>query len=1015
MMTRFAVTRSLALVAALLSVMLPERARAQQSTGRIQGTVVGQTTGEPLAGAQVLITGTGIGMLTNRDGFYMLTGVPAGEHVVAVQLIGYEEAEQTVRIEAGATATLDFALSQTAVALGEIVVTGTAAPVRRKEIGNSVATIGSAQIENMPLVNAGDALAGRAPGVTFLANSGQPGAGSTIKIRGINSVSQDAQPLIYVDGVRIANQPTRAGWGGRGFISPLQDIAPEDIARVEVVKGAAATTLYGTEASNGVIQIFTKRGVAGDDVIWSAEIGAGVNSGARWGSDADPSEQYVNCGNTDLLYGFNIDNGEREYFVDPTCPADGDWMRNGPIMNYSLSVRGGTGDITYFASGNYGREDGILPTQRSTDGGFRANVTFAPTEEVTFTLNNAYQKRDTRFVADGNNAEGFLLNVGRGANNYLRGGRVGECDEVPDDLICVTNGYAFESDNLASSDHFTSGMTVTYAPIDNFTHRLTVGYDYTHINAETTLPFDYLTLPEGYYWDENTRHTKVSIDYAGSLQNSIGESLASTFSWGGQLFRDRRRWTEFDVQSFAGPGEPTLESGAQLTYRADDVVSGTNAGFFLQEQLGWRDRLFVTAGLRVDGNSAFGDDFGLQPYPKISASYVLSDYDWWPSDTWETFKLRAAVGESGKAPDAFDKVRTWAPISGDDGEPGFTPLDIGNDEVGPERTREFEAGFDASLFDGRLGLEFTGFHARTIDALVPVVYPPSQGFLASRNENVGELVNKGVEFALTAGVLRTTNFDWQLRFNGTLFDSEVIDLDDGKPDTTRIYTGLNSYLIEGQPGPVYVNDRVMNPNEIGGPVVRDTIIGLVYPNRLLGFGTTLTVFNRLTLDALAEFQGGHVVQNYTAYQSGRRGAWHPCIGIQEKLWAFSEEGDASALNDVTAIERARCSYIGQSQVDGETVGASVGFWTEKGDFLKLRYVSLTYDLPQRLIAFADQASITLSARNLFTITDYTGADPEMTDAADASGNQPGGGEFGRRDYYQIPPSRAFLMALRFTF
>jgi hypothetical protein len=264
--------------------------------------------------------------------------------------------------------------------------------------------------------------------------------------------------------------------------------------------------------------------------------------------------------------------------------------------------------------------------------------------------------------------------------------------------------------------------------------------------------------------------------------------------------------------------------------------------------------------------------------------------------------------------------------------------------------------------------------------------------------------------------LRTANFDWRVRFNGTLLESEVIDLDDGNPDTTRIYTGLNSYLIEGQPGPVYVQDLVRNPNEFAGPeVTRDTILGLVYPNKMLGFGTTLTLFNRLTLDALAEFQGGHLVQNYTAYQSARRGAWHPCIEIQEKLWAFTEEGDASALDDVTALERARCPYIGQSPVAGQTVRPSIGFWTEKGDFVKLRYVSLTYDVPQRLIPFAEAASLTLSARNLFTFTDYTGADPEMTDAADASGNQPGGGEFGRRDYYQIPPARTFLMALRFTF
>ncbi|MGH7506304.1 MAG: TonB-dependent receptor plug domain-containing protein, partial [Longimicrobiales bacterium] len=371
--------------AAVLLLATPALAGAQQQTGRVQGLVTNQSTQQPLAGAQVSIPGTGLGIITNEQGRYLLTNVPVGQQLVRVQTIGYSTAEQTVTVSEGEMATADFVLTETAVALDEVVVTGTAAVVRKREIGNSIATIAATEIANVPVVNASEVLAGRAPGVTFMANSGQPGAGATIKIRGINSVSQDAQPLIYVDGVRIANQPTRAGWGGRAFLSPLQDIAPEDIARIEVVKGAAATTLYGTEAANGVIQIFTKRGVAGENTIWTAEATAGVNSGARWGTDADPSEQYVNCGNTDLLYGFNIANGEREYFEDPTCPEDGDWMRNGAITNYNLSVRGGTGNITYFASGNFGREDGILPSQRSTDGGFRANVTFAPTDELTFT------------------------------------------------------------------------------------------------------------------------------------------------------------------------------------------------------------------------------------------------------------------------------------------------------------------------------------------------------------------------------------------------------------------------------------------------------------------------------------------------------------------------------------------------------------------------------------------------------------------------------------------------------
>src|SRR5690606_20882889 len=163
-------------------------------------------------------------------------------------------------------------------------------------------------------------------------------------------------------------------------------------------------------------------------------------------------------------------------------------------------------------------------------------------------------------------------------------------------------------------------------------------------------------------------------------------------------------------------------------------------------------------------------------------------------------------------PSAFAKVRTWAPVSGDDGEPGFTPDEIGNSEVGPERTREYEAGFDASMFDGRLGLEFTAFEARTFDALVGVTYPPSLGLLASREENVGEIVNRGLEVAANFGVLRTPALDWRLRFTSTLMSSEAVDLDDGKPDTTSFATGLNSEIREGYKVPMYFGTKILNPD-----------------------------------------------------------------------------------------------------------------------------------------------------------------------------------------------------------
>lgn len=1005
-------------VALTLCALAWSDAAVAQDTGRITGVVTAAGTMRPLDGAQVTIAGTGMGALTNAQGRYLILNVPAGQHTVRVTTLGYSTVDQTTTVQAGGTAEVSFTIEETALALDEIVVTGTAAEVRAKEVGNSLDAVTSRDIENLPVSNTQDILAGRAPGVMIMSNSGQAGAGGSIKIRGVNTVSQTASPLIYVDGVRIYNEPTRAGWGGRQSTNPLQDINAEDIERVEVVKGAAATTLYGTEASAGVIQIFTKQGVSGAP-IWTGDIGMGFSRMSQFLADTsgDPTDLYTRCGDLENLYSLNVQAspsdptfGDRVYMQDPTCPADGDWQELGPIQQYSVSVRGGSGDVTYYMSGNFNDSQGVLPTQGSKDGGFRGNFGFAPTDDLSFSLNTSYTRRDTRWVADGNNATGFLLNVGRGAQNYLKGGKGDDCAAVPADRTCITNGYLFDQDLLTQGDHFITGLSAEWNPMEGLSNRFTVGWDFLKLKNETTRPFGNLFTPDGYFWDENTTNTKLSLDYAGSFQNSFGDDVASTFSWGGQIFRDYRRWTELDVGTFAGPGRPTIDSGAEVTYRNENQVAQTSAGFFLQEMLGWKDLLFVTAGLRVDGNSAFGENFGLQMYPKLSVSYILSDYDFWPSETFETFKLRAAVGESGKAPPPFARVRTWS-AANIEGLAGFTPGDPGNADVGPERTRELEVGFDASAIQGRLGVEATYFTARTTDALIGVDLPASQGFLANRTTNVGELQNSGFEFQITTGLLRTETFDWRFRTNLSFLDSEAIDLDGDPEFDTCIYVGLLSEICEGERFPVLVGDMITNPNEFADPViVEDTAKGPTYPTRMIGIGTTLSIGNSLTLDALLEHQGGHYLTNYTGYQNGRRGAWFPCFEIQGQM-IEAYQGNASALDGVTAEERARCAI---SSTVNPGYGFSSDYWMEKADFWKLRQITLSYRLPEGLLAFARSATVNLSARNLLTWTDYSGTDPEVQDFADQTGTTVGGGEFGRRDYYQVPNPRTYMLSVRLS-
>lgn len=1020
--------KGLAVPAAALLVALTLTPAAAQQTGRIQGTVTAAATRRPVAGARVTVQGTNIGTVTNEAGHFELPNLNPGPYGVRVQYIGFTPVTQTTTLQAGLTATLDFSLIESAIELEEVVVTGTAAEVRRKEVGNSTESIAPREIQMAPLVNSQDVLVGRAPGVTVMESSGQPGSGGTIKIRGVNTVSQSIQPLIYVDGVRIVNDVHSVGGnGGRTGVNPLQDINVDDIDHVEVIKGAAATTLYGTEASGGVLQIFTKQGTAGAPQ-WNFEASAGGTFAPRLGQN-DPSQFYMACGDTSVMYGISQSNqtiirapgdtlrytpGDRVYFTDPTCPANGHWQRMGPSASSALSVRGGNERVTYYLSGNYNNSEGYLQTGASKEGGFRGNFSFSPVANLKLSLNTAYQRRNTRWVADGNNAAGFLLNVGRGAAGNFRGGKGNDCQDPGPGVdlakVCFTNVYVFEAENLSTSDHFTSGFTVNYDPIQNLVNRFSVGWDYSANSDNVTRPFGFFTLPSGSFRKGDTRRTKLSLDYAGSWNHHLGNAIASSFSWGGQLFRDQYFYTAMTTTSFAGPGDPTLTSGATLSGLGDRRFAGTNAGFLVQELLGFQDRLFITAGLRVDGNSAFGSNFGLQPYPKLSVSWVLSDYGFFPKGAaFETFKLRGAIGQAGKAPGAFDKLRTWTSVS-DGGTAGFAPSNVGNPDVGPERTTETELGFDAGFLSGHLGIEFTAFRAKTVDALVPVNLPASAGWLADRISNVGDLQNEGLEASVNLGLITARDIDWRIRASGSLLRSKVLNLGPGSiedPEAYMISNGLNAYMKVGQPAPAYYAQwQITNPNEYADPViVTDSlaVIGPVFPTKLLSLGTTVSLMDRVTVDGLWEFQGGMYAQNYTGMQSARRGNWWACLPFQE---AYLTGGDVSGY---TAFERARCAPNTRSN------WYDIAWWTEKADFWKLRSLSLSYRLPERLLPMGKTGTITVAGRNLFTLTDYTGTDPESTDIEDSQGTGSDAGAFGRRDYYQIPPGRTLILSLRLTF
>ncbi|MHB0963905.1 MAG: TonB-dependent receptor domain-containing protein, partial [Gemmatimonadaceae bacterium] len=865
----------------LLTFAAAASAGAQQGTGTITGTVVERGSSRPLENVQVAIPALRLGAMTEANGTFTVRAVPVGAQRVRVQMIGYEPQEQVVTVAVGRSVTVNFTIGRTAVVLSGVVVTATGVEQRRS-VGTALASIDTLSIARTAAASPQQLLAGSSPGVSLLANSGQPGAGGTLRLRGVNSISQGNNPLIYIDGVRVFNGRTPINVGGRQFTSPLNDINPDDIERIEIVKGPAATTLYGTEASGGVLQIFTKQGREGA-ARWTTSLSTGFNYQGHVGPKSDPTGLWFNKCRGPL----NV-TGDGIKFEDPSCPKDGSWLQDGPVSRFNINVRGGTqGGMSYFVGGNWDDERGVLPRSQLHNRGLRVNLGFRGAKGLDLAINSSLSQNANQGFADGNSANGAVLNISRGSSSNFKS--TGCTDPT---VVCLNNAALFSSDVKNSTYHFITGATLTYQPMEAWTNRLAVGYD--HNNAEVTYitPFGHPRVPLGQMFQTLWRRQMITADFASTFRKAISEAWSSTSSVGVQVFDSRLYSTALQSDQFAGPGVPTLESGSlrQITNVEDQRV--INAGFFGQQAMAWRDVLFLTAGLRVDGNSAFGKSFGLQAYPKISASYIISDEAFWPKAWVHTMKLRAALGESGKAPGAFDAVRTWNPVAAEGGKPAFRPNQLGNADLGPERSRELELGFDASALDGRIGLVATYYAQTTTEALIPVIQAPSLGFSSSQLMNVGELENVGTEVQLTGELIRHDKINLTARVGMTTQHSNAADLGG---QVLTIYALGRTYVKEGYPVPSYMGKKVMNPSAFAEPVIQDNqYLGTVFATRVYTPSLTIELFRKVTFEAQGEWSiGGHNL-NAAGYQNANLKVWRPCYDVQDKM-RRAAAGDSSGL------------------------------------------------------------------------------------------------------------------------
>jgi TonB-dependent starch-binding outer membrane protein SusC len=657
----------------------------------------------------------------------------------------------------------------------------------------------------------------------------------------------------------------------------------------------------------------------------------------------------------------------------------GPWLRRGWNQGYNLSVRGGGDDLQYFVSGSVSSNEGVLINDWENRASIRGNFQFSPAEHLTIQWNTSYSEGEVHNTPQGNNEFGINLNAMRRdpareiAVNYIGSWRDEDISRLLD--MEIRN----------NTNRLVMGVTANYTPNSGPAHRTVVGIDRAGAEMKNYRPVGYIGYPSGALSNRVWNGNVLTVDYLGTYRRGTVGELVGTLSWGAQGVTTDEHNIGGLGDGLPPAGHPTISSGARSTVE-ELRTRVVNAGLFAQTMIGFKDRYFLTAGLRADGNSAFGSDFGVQFYPRANVSYVVSDEPFWPANLG-VFRLRAAYGQAGRAPGAFDAVRTWNPLPWLGGS-GLVAQNVGNPDLGPERTNELEMGFDAGLLDDRLSMAFSYYNRITHDALISRRRTPSEGFEGSQLANSGKFKNSGFEVQLDGQVLDTHHVAWDVGVSAYTNNSEVLDLGGTAPFAV---TGSAGWIYEGYPVPVVRGRAVLNPDEYAEPDIADNhLFGPNAPTHIFGIHTSVRLPHGIALTGRGEYQGGHYIQDLNHTFLVLRGVAPACEGILALL-----EGESR--NQLTARERERCDRQYHSTNSGIV----------PGDFFRLREVSMSLPVARALPGVAN-ARLTMSAHNFLSwIKDDFLFDPEI-----ASG---GMNQVTTASIEVIPPPRTFTASLRVVF
>jgi TonB-linked SusC/RagA family outer membrane protein len=987
-------------------VFAPMLAAAQQPTGTITGRVIDRGSQQPVAGATIRVVGTQRGAQTSDSGTYRITGVPAGAVNVQALRIGYASITRPLTLTAASTSSLDFALEAAATTLDVVQVTATGQEQSRRESGVSTSNINVPdQVPQAAVSNLQTVLSSRAAGVTVQEAGGTTGSGARIRIRGSNSVSLSNDPLIIVDGIRVNNDEgaTSIGVGGQ-VPSRLNDINPEDIENIEIIKGPAAAALYGTAASNGVIQITTKRGRSGQ-AKWNFHTEAGsVNEVTSY--PANYSALDLTNFAPDTVIGCTLDFQTLGLCQSDKIVSYNPLEQNSPFIRgwrerYGADVNGGSEVAQYFIGGDYYREQGVYAINRQRLISLRANVHGQLRDNFDLSVNSGYVQSRLRLPQNDNNIRGIVPQglLGYSIPNYAGLGGFGF--DTPADIEAINTQQ--------NVDRFTGSTRASWQPLSWLSAIGTTGVDFTNRIDQEFIPPASAGGPTSQFADDpvgkRTSNPFQDFVYTANLgltgtfnpRSDLRSATSGGVQWNDEITRATLAFGQNIV-----PGSSSLNGTTALFAVGETNVEVKTLGTYLQEQLSWRERLFLTGAVRSDKNSAFGQDFKSVVYPAASLSWVVGEEGFFPKQDYvSSLRLRTAYGESGQRPNFRDAVRYLTPtaVSIRQGSseatnvPGFFIGGVGNPNLKPEISSEYELGFDAGFLRDKIATEVTYYSKNTNDAIVARPIPLSEGEATSRLENLGRVKNAGLEYSVNAQLFDVRHVAASLLVTGSKTANKLLSLGQGIPpiifgaDNVQRHQG--GYPLGGYwavPIKSYADqngDHIISRNEV---TLGDSaqFLGSPFPTSEVSFTPQLTLFKNFTVRALFDHRGGQRLLNFT------------------DRFRDVSFGNSFATNDKSAPLDLQARAIAGAK------GTDVGY-IEDASFTKLREVSLAIGVPQRYLTRfgSNGATLTLAGRNLHTWTKYTGLDPEI--------NENGGFNFSTDEFLGQPQVRYFTIRLDLGF